>query len=277
MIDNCQKILRLYLIVIFLILGWLSLIIFKLNFDLQIYFFDVGQGDSMLIKTPGQQYIVIDGGPDNTLIYKLGRYLPFYQRQIDLIILTHPDADHLVGLNEVLRRYQVENILVTGIVDAEPAYEEFWRLVKYHQTRVLLAGQTKNINLSADLNLAILYPNSSLVGQKVADSNDSSIVVRLDYPTGCVVLTGDASQSVEKQLLATDSKLSCGLLKLGHHGSKTSSSLDWLKAVNPALAIIQVGENKFGHPSPEVLNRLTQLNIPVLTTRSVGDIIVNLD
>ena len=147
----------------------------------------------------------------------------------------------------------------------------------FHDTRVNLL--MKYIKKGALKNGKKIYAafKKHFNHHEMDDNNDSSIIIRLDYQTGCAIFTGDAPQSVEKELLAGGAKLDCDLLKLGHHGSKTSSSQDWLKAVNPALAIIQVGENKFGHPSPEVLDRLTQLNIPVLTTQSVGDIIVNLD
>ena len=243
------------------------------HLDLEVYFLDVGQGDSILIKTPRGQTIVVDGGPDNTLVYKLGRYLPFYQRSIDLIVATHPDSDHILGLNEVLKRYKVKYILLTGIEHQSATYQALLDLVAEKNIKVLDPGQVRYISLSARSGLEIIFPFSSLMGQTFADTNDASILARLIYGQFSVLLTGDATLKVEAEVLARGESVKADVLKVGHHGSDTSSGEEFLRAVSPQLAVISAGlNNKYGHPKPAVLDRLSALGIPILTTSQLGDI-----
>ncbi|MFA5021670.1 MAG: MBL fold metallo-hydrolase [Patescibacteria group bacterium] len=245
--------------------------------NLQIYFFDVGQGDSIFIKTPNRYNILIDGGVNNLVLYKLGKYLPFYDRTIDLVILTHPDSDHLVGLIEVLKRYQVKNILLTKISDDSAVYKSFWQTIKDKNLSVLVAGDVKGINLGQEVSLSILYPQQSLAGKNFKEKNDSSIVVKLNYNHFSSLFTGDAPIKIEDYLLASKIPISTDVLKLGHHGSNTCSSQNFLIKAKPDLAIISFGVNKFGHPSPQVLQRLEQLKISWLSTFAAGDIIIHSD
>ncbi|MFA6411022.1 MAG: MBL fold metallo-hydrolase, partial [Candidatus Buchananbacteria bacterium] len=240
------------------ILAGLVLVIIFLFFQLQpvnlkIYFLAVGQGDSILIQTPNRYHILIDGGPDNTVLYRLGKYLPFYERQIDLVVLTHPDSDHLNGLIEVLKRYQVKNILLTEIFDDSPAYKIFWQIINEKKVSIFDAGKISGINLGKDSNLTILYPTRSLAELEFKDKNDSSIVVKLNYFNFSSLFMGDAPIKIEKNLLADSKPVLADVLKLGHHGSNTCSDQNFLTQVKPELAIISVGQNKFGHPSPAVL------------------------
>ncbi|NUM25751.1 MAG: MBL fold metallo-hydrolase [Candidatus Buchananbacteria bacterium] len=244
--------------------------------SLKVYFLDVGQGDATLIKTPDYQYILIDGGRDNSVLYGLGRYMPFYVRTIDLVVLTHPDADHLVGFNEVLKRYSVRQVLLTGVSDENEAYQNFLSLINNKVTTVWLAGATRSVSLAPDIDLEVLYPDRLISGKNFTQDNDWSIVSRLDYDGGCVLFMGDATKLVEKRLIGAKEFLTCKILKVGHHGSNTSSDKKFLEAVSPVLGVISVGQNRYGHPSPEVVERLTELGTRVLTTKSDGDIIVTL-
>lgn len=242
--------------------------------NFQFYVFDVGQGDAILIQTPNHYDILIDGGPDNTVIYKLGEYLPFYDHQIDLVVLTHPDADHLVGLVEVLRRYGVKAVLLTGIFDNTPAYQEFLKIIEDKKIRIIFAGQINDIGVEPNLDLQILYPFELIADKKFKEKNDSSIVAKLSYHDFSILLTGDAPENIEDKLIKTKVDITADILKIAHHGSSASSGNDFLTQVRPKLAVISVGENKFGHPTPEVLDRLSQQKIPYLTTIEKGDIIV---
>jgi len=240
--------------------------------NLEIDFFDVGQGDAIFIQTPGHFHILVDGGVDNTVVYKLGQYLPFYDRQIDLMVLTHPDSDHLTGLIEVLRRYRVKAVLLTGMIDNSAVYQEFLRTIEIKKPRLILAGQYQGIWIESDLDLEILYPVRSIAGQKFKESNDSSIVAKLSYRNFSVLLTGDATIRVEADLIKQGTDLKSDILKVAHHGSKSCSGQAFLEKVNPQLAVISVGVNKFNHPNPEIITRFSNLNIPVLTTLNYGDI-----
>jgi len=229
--------------------------------ELKIYVFDVGQGDGILIRTPDQQNIVIDGGPDNSFITKLGQALPFYDRTIDLMILTHAHDDHLFGLVEVLKRYRVERILSSGALHVTDAYLEWLDLIQKKQIplTVSLSGQEF---FFGPVRLEVVYPLTELTDLRLNNLNDGSIVIRLVYQESTFLFMGDLEAAGEEEILAQYPKdLKARVLKLGHHGSDTSSIEDFLKAVNPKQAVISVGENKFGHPHEETLERLKDIKI----------------
>lgn len=241
--------------------------------DLMVDFLNIGQGDSIFIETPGNQQILIDGGPDSKILEKLGKEMPFYDRTIDLIILTHPEKDHLVGLLEVLRRYKVKNILWTGVVRNTVEWQEWISLIKKEKAEIRIAKIGNRIILKKEnpkIFIDILNPADGLNGKELKDSNDSSIVVDLTVGKNSFLFTGDIGFAVEKQLAKEN--INADVLKIAHHGSKYSSSEDFLKAVLPKLAIIEVGENNYGHPTNEVLARLNNFGIETLRTDKDGDI-----
>ena len=237
------------------------------SLNLEVVFFDVGQGDSIFIETPSGFQVLIDGGPDLTVLEKLGEEMSFYDRTIDLLILTHPDRDHLFGLLEVLKRYEIKNILWTGIVKDTAEWKEWKRLIGEEGANIIIAEAGQEIILSENIYLSILYPFESLEGQETKYTNDTSIVAELVFNNVSFLFTGDISKKIEKQL-STDSDV----LKIAHHGSKTSTSLEFLEIVSPELAVISVGENSWGHPNPEVLSNLEEFGIDILITKELGDI-----
>jgi len=243
--------------------------------DLEVVFFDVGQGDAIFIETPQGHQILIDGGPDLTILEKLAAEMPFYDRTIDLIILTHPESDHYFGLFEVLKRYEVENILWTGVVRDTAEWKEWVRLIEEEgaEVRIAEAGQRITIGKSDfPTILEVLHPFENLADQKIKDSNDTSIVARLVFGNVSFLFTGDISKKIEAKLVEQNNDLDSDILKIAHHGSKTSSSLGFLEQVSPEVAVIHVGENSYGHPHPEVLANLEQFGIQVLRTDINGDI-----
>ena len=240
--------------------------------DLEVVFFDVGQGDSIFIESPDGFQILIDGGPDLSVLEKLGQEMPFYDRTIDLIILTHPDHDHIFGLLEVLKRYQVKNILWTGVVKDTDEYKEWNKLIQEERANILIAEAGQKINLAQDVYFLILYPSESLEGLEAEDSNDTSIVARLIFNDNTFLFAGDISQKIELKLIDQNQELDSDILKVAHHGSKASTSPEFLQAVSPETAVISVGENKWGHPAEEVLQRLEQFGIKILTTQDSGDV-----
>ena len=241
--------------------------------NLEIDFLDVGQGDAILIKAPSGQNILVDGGSDKTVIKRLAENLPFYDKQIDLMILTHPHDDHVTGLIDVLKRYEVKRILYTGVVHNAPNYLAWLKLVLSKKVPLTIIDKEQVINLGAGAELKILYPEESLLNKTLADLNDSSIIIKLIYGQSKFLFTGDAGLEVEKKLIAAGADLSAEVLKVGHHGSQYSTSEEFLEKVNPRLAVIEVGkDNDFGHPSLRIIKRLERDGAEIFRTDLNGTV-----
>lgn len=251
-------------------------VVWNLNYEgLEVIFFDVGQGDSILIQTSDNYQVLIDGGPDSTVIEKLGKRMPFYDREIEFLVLTHPDNDHIAGLIEVLKRYKVENILWTGVIKDKAEFREWQKLIKEESANIYIASANQKY-YRGDISITVLYPFESLKGEEVKDANNSSIVLRFDFGDNCILFAGDIYQSVEKQLI-NNSALDCDILKVAHHGSKSSSKEDFIKAVSPQIAIISAGkDNYYGHPHQETLDVLKKYGINIFRTDLEGDVTINL-
>lgn len=238
---------------------------------LQVTFFDVGQGDVTLIQTPSHQQILIDGGPDTSVVAKLGKALPFYDRSIDLVILTHPHADHLIGLVEASRRYTIKHVLYGGVSSTDPAYQEWLRIVQEQHVPMTIAQRGMQFQFS-DTTLNILYPFDAIQYDE-KDQNKNSIVAQLKYQNTSFLFTGDAPEEIEQQLLRQPDTLKSDVLKVGHHGSRYSSSLEFLQAVMPQFAVIEVGAgNDYGHPHASTIKRLQAVGAKVLRTDELGEI-----
>lgn len=254
------------------VLVWLAVFSLRGSGLLEVNFFDVGQGDAIFIETPEKIQVLIDGGPDAKILEKLGKEMPFWDRTIDLVVLTHPDPDHLNGIIEVLKRYKAKTILYTGVV---PEYlsEIGVDVIEKSRAEKIIAIAGQKINLGQDTYIEILYPFENIAGQRFSDFNQASIVCKLVYGKTSFLLTGDAPKSVEYQLLAKGMNLKSNILKIGHHGSKTSTSDYFLEAVSPEVAVISVGKgNKFGHPHQEVLDALEKQKVKILRTDFAGNI-----
>ncbi len=244
--------------------------------NLKIIFLDVGQGDAILIKTPEKKNILIDGGPDKSIIYKLDQQLPFYERKIDCMILTHPDPDHLNGLVEVLKRYQVEQVFYNGVDDMDSTYLEFLKEIEEKKIKKEIVWLGKFIELDG-LKLEILFPFENLSGQSFKNDNEASMVFKLTLGQVKILLTGDATKKVEEQLIKSNLDLKADLLKVAHHGARDATSLEFLENVKPTYAVISVGKNRFGHPSLRVLRNLEKIKTQILRTDKLGDIIFETD
>ncbi len=245
---------------------------------LHVYFLDVGQGDAEFIQAPNGNQILIDGGPDNKVIQELAKVMPFYDRSIDLVILTHPHADHLNGLLEVLKRYDVGKIIENNINYNSAEYAE-WNKAKL-QSGIVQAEKGQIIDLGDDIKLKIIYPKTSgsSGAQTVKNPHDYAIVSKLDYGQESVLFTADAEAKVENKLVNEGASLDSQFLKVGHHGSKTSSSAAFLRAVKPELAFIEVGvKNRYGLPHPSIIERLENSGIKYYRTDINGTIDLMLD
>jgi len=235
------------------ILIWTAVYLQEEQKYLRVYFFDVGQGDAILIQKAGQQ-ILIDGGPNKKILTKLGQAMPFWDKNIELVISTHPDHDHLAGLNYVLERYKIGLILETSILCQTKTCQKYQ---SFNEPRKI-AEIGQQIKLSPNWLINIL-------------SVKKSIVAKMLYQDKSFLFTGDAGFGTEKELINNNFNLQADILKVGHHGSKNATSQEFLQEVAPEIAIISVGRNnQYGHPSPEVLEKLK--DIKVLRTDLLGDI-----
>jgi len=202
----------------------------------------------------------------------LGKEMAFWDRTIDLIVLTHPEHDHISGLLGVLDRYEVERVMWTGVLRDTAEYQEWLALLEGEGAEVTAAEAGQKI-ISADAMFTVLSPAENLWGEEVNNTNNSSVIMRLDFGETSFLFTGDAYQSVERKLVAADKDVASDVLKVGHHGSKTSTAEDFLAVSSPQTAVISVGEgNSYGHPDPEVLELLDKYDINVLRTDRQGDI-----
>ncbi len=254
------------------ILAWVVVYDLKNHQLLEVNFFDVGQGDAIFIETPQRHQILIDGGPDSAILEKLAKEMPFWDRTIDLIILTHPEKDHLSGLIEVLKRYKVENILWTGVIRDTAEFKEWKKLIEGERAKIFIAKSGQKIIMPRTV-LGILYPLENLEGEELKDSNNTSIVARLVFKENSFLFTGDIYKSIEKELIAKGTDIDSDVLKVAHHGSKTSSSEEFMKEVSPQEAVISAGkDNPYGHPHQEVLEILEKYGIRILRTDLDGDI-----
>ncbi|MCP6726499.1 MAG: MBL fold metallo-hydrolase [Patescibacteria group bacterium] len=233
----------------------------------EVSFLDIGQGDAIFLETPSAQQILIDGGPDNTILERLAlRMLP-WDKTINLVILTHPDKDHVAGLIEVLKLYSVKKILWTGVQKDTGEYEEWVRLLKEEGAEITVALPPQRIYLDSGF-IDVLHPRD-IEGRSI---NDTSMVLRLVVGDSSFLFTGDIGIKVERELVESGVNIKADVLKVSHHGSKTSTSSFFLEAVQPSVAVISLGENTFGHPHPLTLASLAQYGINVMRTDEEGDI-----
>ena len=229
---------------------------------LHVYFLDVGQGDAILILAPDGQQILIDSGPSPAaLLEEVGAVLPFWDHSLDLVVLTHPDADHMTGFVSLLDRYRVDQALdAPGTLEASEATPWLGALSAADVPRTYAE---RGMRLKAgDMVLTVLNPDGRRPWSKAPVGNDDSVVLRLDYGQTSLLLTGDAGQAAEMDMLQAGVTLPADVLKVGHHGSNGGPSAAWLEVVKPRVAVIQVGaENDYGLPHEDVLARLSDAEI----------------
>lgn len=246
---------------------------------LAVTFLDVGQGDAILIETPSDRRILIDGGkPSGNVVRALSNVLPWYERTIDAIILTHPDDDHGGGLVEVARRYRVGRILYTGVVSDTASYNALIAEAQTERIPLTIIDQPQIIDLGDGARLHIVYPLASVAGQRAASLNDTSITARLVYGDISFLFTGDLEVAGEEALLASGQPVAADVLKIGHHGSDSSTSAAFITAVAPRYAVVSVGsDNDYGHPSLRVLRRLERAGAAIWRTDTQGSIEMRTD
>ncbi len=255
---------------------WKEVFALTSNNDLKIDFLDVGQGDSAFIRTPEDHQIIIDGGPDTSLLKKLSAVMPFWDRSIDLVILTHPESDHMQGLLDLLKIYKADYILWTGVKKNAPEYDAWTSILEKQKkmgAKIIIADAGQEIK-AGNVLIDTLYPLQNMEGKDMKNtSNDTCVVSKLIFGKNSFLFTGDISSAAEKEITGSGENLLSDVLKVAHHGSKYSTSDLFLEYVKPKIAVISVGaKNTYGHPTPEVLQRLENFGIKILRTDKDGDI-----
>jgi competence protein ComEC len=244
---------------------------------LHVYTLDVGQGDAILLRTARGQVVLIDGGPDPVLLAsRLGETLPFWEREIDLLLVTHDDTDHIGGLAPLASRYRIGQVLLAGPLGSNPASVALRDALRDSgiPQSTLSAGALIRL---AGSQLSVLHPATPL-GHNDAQDNDRSLVLVLEHGEFRMLLMGDAGEAVERRLLAAGGQVATSALKVSHHGAQTATGGEFLEAVSPQVALVSVGaDNRYGHPSSAVIQRLEQADALILRTDELGTIELSTD
>ncbi len=243
---------------------------------LTVAFLDVGQGDAIFIEAPNGNQVLVDGGPNNSVLRELNGIMPFYDRSIDVVVATHPDKDHIGGLPSILEKFKVDIFIEPGVISNSGTYKAIGIIDKEKNIKKVLAKRGQRIILDKNVYIDTLFPDRSTLDW---ETNTASVVMRLVYGDTSFLLTGDSPKRIEEYIASLDREgLTANVLKLGHHGSRTSTSEFFLSAVNPQYAIISAGtDNRYGHPHKEVVDMLKRFEIPSLATYENGTIIIQSD
>ncbi len=244
---------------------------------------DIGQGDALYIESPTGARVLLDAGPDSSVLRELSKVMPPFAHSLDMIIESHPDSDHMAGFVDVLARYRVGAYLTPGIIkDSTTAYALERTIADDHIPRYL-ARRGEVVDLGGGAQLKILFPDHDVTGLGRGDDNMGAVVAQLVYGDTSVMLTSDMPQEIEQHLMALEhgdgsDELDSTILKVGHHGSRNSTSAAFVAAVRPLLAAISVGaNNRYGHPSSEALRVLAAAGVPVERTDEGGTLIYESD
>lgn len=284
-----RKIIFISTVILVLFLGCIFYFYYNQNrpHKFQVTFFNIGQGDASLIQFSNGQKMLVDCGADKKILAKLGRALPFYDRTIDYVLATHPDLDHYGGCVDVLKNYKVKEVIINGRKkENDPYWREWDKVVKNEGAIIKIVDHPQEWVISS-ATFEFLSPDKTLVlDVKADDSNNYSIVFRLKNDSTSFLFTGDMEEPLEKALVqkycSTSSTvcpaLQADVLKVGHHGSDSSSGEIFLNLVNPQTATISAGKNnRYGHPSLRVLKKLERAGAEILRTDQKGDIMLPVD
>ena len=249
---------------------------------LHVTVLDIGQGDAILVESPDGRTMLIDGGPDPELtLRRIGANLPFFARRIDLLVLSHPHQDHVAGLVDVLDRFRVGAVLHAGIPFGNPAYDRLLTDAATTGVRIAVLRTGQALDLGGGTTARVLYPTQEDAEAPLpeGDINNGSVVLRLELGGFAALLTGDAEAPIESVLASRGLLEAVDVLKVGHHGSNSSTTPDLVDAINPSVAIISVGaDNEYGHPAPETLATFaSRPGIAVFRTDLQGDVEVVTD
>lgn len=277
-----EKSKRYLFLALFLVLFIAVLVIIYLNVsyrkpELTFAMLNVGQGDALYIESPTGTQILVDGGPPKKILSRLSRVMPLFDRSIDALIITNPDADHIGGFLDVLKTYKVGQVFEAGTFNDSATYKNLKNKINEKNIPVSLAKKGMRIDLGGGATIDVLFPD-----RDVSDwtTNDGSVVAELVYGETKVMLTGDATTETEKIVLENNSleSLDVDVLKVAHHGSRTSTGEGFVKALSPEYAIISSdGGKKYGHPHKETIDKLNAFGSKIFRTDLLGTIIMKSD
>lgn len=263
----------LFLLILANVLIWFGAHSYTTPDVLTVSFLDIGQGDATLIESTRGAQVLVDGGPGRSIVHELGRAMGFFDRSIDVVIATHPDKDHIGGLPDVLDMYNVSYILDPGVSSDTATYKTFRAAAQAEPSpQLVCARRGQVINLGDGIYLRVLFPDRDVTH---VESNSGSIIVQLVYKDTTFLLTGDAPIAVENYVSMLDwTTLQSDVLKAGHHGSRTSSSEQFVGLASPEYAVISRGcNNRYGHPHKEVVALLERFEARILDTCAEGTIV----
>lgn len=278
MFKSCKKYSLLLLIFVFL---FFNIFLFSKDFhqpkDLTFVMFDVGQGDGLFIESPTGVQILFDAGPPRKILNNIYSVMSSFDKHIDAIFITNPDTDHIGGFMEVLKNYKVDYVFEPGTINDSKTYQNLKQEIKNKNIIDILARRKMMLDIGSGAYIEILFPDRDV---STWATNDGSIIARLVYGQNSIMLTGDATNKTERIILEENSKekIKSNILKVGHHGSRTSTSQNFVKIVAPTYALISDGkDNKYGHPHRETLQTLEKFGVKILRTDMLGTIIVKCD
>lgn len=275
--NNKCKIIICLLIVLILI----NFIIYIFPQKLRIFFIDVGQGDSTLIITPDKKTVLIDGGGSDSFDVGKKVLLPYLLDRrilkIDYVLISHFDTDHCGGILTIMEKVKVKNIIISEQAEHSENYERFKKLMIHKKIRLIEVKKGDKIKIGRYSEFKILFPTSRLLSENPLNNN--SIVAQFNYNNFKMLFTGDIEKLAEQQILKTEkAEIRADILKVAHHGSKTSSIPEFIKAVRPKIALIGVGKNNtFGHPNQQTIKNLENIKCRIYRTDLQGEIIIKID
>lgn len=279
MFENCKK----YGLLVFTsLLLMVTIFIFYLDWQnthrkLTFSMLDIGQGDALFIESPTGTQVLIDGGPPRKILSQLARVMPAFDRSIDAIIITNPDQDHIGGFLDVLKVYKIGRVFEPGTYNDSKIYQNLKTEIKNKNIPDILARRGMRLDIGGGAVIDILFPDRDV---SLWTTNDGSIVGKLSYGKISVMLLGDATTETEKIILEENPSnvLDSTVLKVGHHGSRTSTSESFVRVVSPEFALISDGkDNKYGHPHQDTLNVLASFGAKIFRTDLLGTIIMKSD
>jgi len=271
---------RLFIFTLVLVL--LNVFLFRLDWKnsdrgLTFAMLDVGQGDGLFIETPSGTQIMFDGGPPRSVLGPLARVMSPFDKSIDALVITNPDGDHIGGFLDILKNYKVSYVFESGTLTDSKTYQSLREEMKKQNIPDILVKKGMKLDVGGGVMIDILFPDRDVSSWA---TNEGSVVARLSYGSTSIMLMGDSTTKTEKIILSENSttKLASTILKVGHHGSRTSTSSVFVKAIMPSYALISDGkDNSYGHPHSDVLNNLAQLGVKIFRTDLLGSIVMKSD
>lgn len=272
-----EKIFFISIIILLSIYFSIHYLVYSKDKDLKVYFLDSGQADTILIRSPEKKNILIDVGSEKG-VREIEKVIPWWDKKIEMIIITHPHDDHISGIPLLLKKYEVDTVFFTGVFCDSPVYQEVIKKIEEKGINLIVPQKEQTIEIEKNCLLHFIYPIESLWNKGAENLNNSSIVNKLICKNKSFLFTGDIEEDAEKEILENGLNIKSDVLKVPHHGSISSTHQEFLDKINPRISIIMVGENNnHGHPSTRIINRLKKIGSEIFRTDLDGSILIGSD